>query len=105
MNNELKATLVKDLGIADLPQEAQDQVLASLGDIILRSTTTAIFERLNDEQRTEFDRLSADEDPDKIQEFLNKTIPNMPKLMEEEVKKTIARFKQAEDTVIDNEQI
>lgn len=105
MNNELKATLVKDLGIADLPQEAQDQVLASLGDIILRSTTTAIFERLNDEQRTEFDRLSADEDPDKIQEFLNKTIPDMPKLMEEEVKKTIARFKQAEDTVIDNEQI
>jgi succinate dehydrogenase flavin-adding protein (antitoxin of CptAB toxin-antitoxin module) len=105
MNNELKATLVKDLGIADLPQEAQDQILASLGDIILRSTTTAIFERLNDEQRVEFDRLSADEDPDKIQEFLNRTIPDMPKLMEEEVKKTIARFKQAEDTVIDNEQI
>ena len=103
MNNELKATLIKDLGIADLPQEAQDQVLASLGDIILRSTTTAIFERLNDEQRVEFEKLSADEDPAKIQEFLAQTIPDMQALMEQEVKKTIERFKQAEDTVIENE--
>lgn len=103
MNNELKATLVKDLGISDLPQEAQDQILVSLGDIILRSTTTAIFERLNDEQRMEFERLTADEDPAKIQEFLAKTIPDMPKLMEDEVKKTIARFKQADDKVIEKE--
>lgn len=103
MNNELKAMLAKDLGIHDLPEEAQDQILASLGDIILRSTTTAIFERLNDEQRTQFEQLSADEDPSKIQDFLTQNVPDMPKLMEEEVKKTIARFKQAEDSVVENE--
>lgn len=103
MNNELKAMLAKDLGIHDLPEEAQDQILVSLGDIILRSTTTAIFEKLSDEQRVEFEKLSADEDPTKIQEFLAQAVPNMQQLMEQEVKKTIARFKQAEDTVVENE--
>ena len=105
MNNELKATLIKELAIDALPPEAQDQILVSLGDIILRSTTTAIFEKLNPQQREEFERLTEDEDPEKIQEFLARTIPEMPQLMEAEVKKTIARFKEADDAVVERGEV
>lgn len=105
MNNELKNLLAKDLGIDALPEEAQDQILSRIGEIVLRSTTGAIFEKLTPEQREEFERLGADEDADKIQEFLARTVPDIQTLMEGEVKKTIARFKEAEDTVIEKEGI
>ena len=101
MDTELRALLVKDLGLTDLTEEAQDQILARLGEITLKAVTLAIFEKLPEEKRAEFDEIAAAEDPVKIQTFLAENIPNLKELMDAEIKKTVARFKEADDKVVE----
>lgn len=101
MDTELKALLVKDLGLTALPEETQDQILARLGEITLRAVVLTIFEKLPEEKRALFDEIATTEDPARIQAFLAENIPNLKELMDEELKKTVARFKEADDKVIE----
>lgn len=91
-NQELREILTKELGIGGLPEEAQDEIVGKLGEIILKSLTVAIFEKLPNDARTEFERIGAKGDHALIQEFLEKNIPDLHALMEEEVKKTLRNF-------------
>ncbi|MDO8604099.1 MAG: DUF5663 domain-containing protein [bacterium] len=91
-NTELREILIKELGIEGLPEEAQDEIVGKLGEIILKSLTVAIFDKLSGEAREEFERISEAGDSDLIQEFLEKSVPDLHLLMEEEVKKTLNNF-------------
>lgn len=91
-NQELREILVRELGIGGLPDEAQDEIVAKLGEIILKSLTVAIFEKLSTGAREEFEQISAKNDHTLVQEFLEKNIPNLSELMEAEVKKTLQNF-------------
>ncbi len=91
-NQELREILVKELGIGSLPEEAQDEIVGKLGEIILKSLTVAIFEKLPNDARAEFENIGAKGDPALIQEFLEKNVPDMHTLMEEEVKRTLQNF-------------
>lgn len=88
-NQEIRDALIKELGIGDLPEEAQNEIVDKLGEVILKSLTIAIFEKLSNEKREEFDRIGEKGDPALIQEFLDKNIPDMQTLMEEEIKRTL----------------
>lgn len=96
-NQELRDILIKELGIASLPEEAQDEIVGKLGEVILKSLTVAIFEKLSNDARIEFDRISAKGDHALIQEFLEENIPDLSILMEEEVKRTLQAFNQNEE--------
>lgn len=96
-NQELRDILIKELGIAGLPEEAQDEIVGKLGEVILKSLTVAIFEKLSNDARVEFDRISAKGDHALIQEFLEDNIPELSLLMEEEVKRTLQAFNQNEE--------
>ncbi|MBI5798478.1 MAG: hypothetical protein HZB10_00925 [Candidatus Yonathbacteria bacterium] len=91
-NQELRDILINELGIGGLPEEAQDEIVAKLGDIILKSLTVAIFEKLSNSARTEFEKITQKKDYALVQEFLEANVPDMHKLMEEEVKKTLQNF-------------
>lgn len=95
-NQELRDILIKELGIESLPEEAQDEIVSKLGEIILKSLTVAIFEKLSTEARAEFDRITEKGDHVMIQEFLEASVPDLHLLMEEEVKKTLQNFNQNE---------
>ncbi len=93
-DQELRTTLITELGIGDLPEEAQDEIVSKLGEIILKSVTVAIFEKLPAEARAEFDVISASGDNEILQEFLAKNVPDMPALMEAETKKILTAFRE-----------
>lgn len=95
-NQEIHDILVKELGIENLPREAQTEIVSKLGEIILKSITVTVFEQLPPESRTEFEAIAQSGDNERIQEFLGRTIPDMPDLMEAEVKKVLLAFKTAE---------
>lgn len=95
-NQELRDILIKELGIGELPDEAQEEIVAKLGDVILKSLTVAIFEKLSNDARTEFERISEKGDHVLIQEFLEENIPDLHVLMEEEVKRTLQNFAEIE---------
>lgn len=91
-NQELRDILIKELGIGGLPIEAQDEIAGRLGEVILKSLTVAIFEKLSSDAREEFDKISVSGDNTLIQEFLEKNVPEMHDLMEEEVRKTLQNY-------------
>lgn len=93
-NQELREIIIKELGIEILPPQAQDEIVGKLGEIILKSVTVAIYEKLSDDARAEFERIGKENDPDLIQRFLEEHVPDMQGLMEEEVKKTLQGFAQ-----------
>lgn len=95
-NPELRDILIKELGIGELPEEAQEEIVVKLGDVILKSLTVAIFEKLSNDARAEFERISAKNDHALIQEFLEENIPDMHTLMEEEVKRTLQNYAEME---------
>lgn len=94
-NKELREILINELGIQALPEEAQDEIVAKLGEVILRSVTVAIFEKLGDEARAEFERVSKEDEPELVQRFIEENVPDMQTLMEEEVKRTLKNFAEA----------
>jgi predicted solute-binding protein len=95
-NTELREIIIKELGIEILPPQAQDEIVAKLGEVILKSVTVAIFEKLSDEARAEFERISKEDEPELIQRFIDENIPDMESLMEEEVRKTLQSFAKRE---------
>ncbi len=99
-NNELRDILVAELGIGELPAEAQEEIVSKLGEIILKSVTVAIFEKLPQEARAEFETITASGDDERVQEFLAKNIPDMPALMEAEVKRVLLSFREGETEVV-----
>jgi len=88
-DQELREILIKELGIDSLPEEAQDEIVAKLGEVILKSLTVAIFEKLSNEARVEFEKIGEKGDHALIQEFLEENVPDMHTLMEEEVKRVL----------------
>lgn len=95
-NQELRDILIKELGISGLPEEAQDEIVTKLGDVILKSLTVAIFEKLPNDARTKFEHIAEKGGYELIQEFLEENIPDMHALMEEEVKKTLQNYAEIE---------
>lgn len=97
-NQEIREILIKELGIEGLPEEAQDEVVAKVGEFILKSLTVAIFEKLPNDAREDFERIAASDDQEAIQSFLEDHVPDLHVLMEEEVKKALQRFAENEAT-------
>lgn len=95
-NQELRDILINELGIGELPDEAQDEIVGKLGEVILKSLTVAIFDKLSNDARVEFEKISAKGDHALIQEFLEENIPDMHSLMEEEVRRTLQNYAELE---------
>jgi hypothetical protein len=92
-NQEIRDLLIKELAIENLSSEAQDEIVAKIGEMVLRSLTASIFERLTPSAREEFSRISTAGNPALIQEFLEENAPGIHQMIEEELKKTLDGFK------------
>lgn len=92
-DQELRTLLAKELGIEHLAEAAQDEIIAKIGDVVLKSLTVSILETLPPDAQAEFEAIGAQGNPALIQEFLAKHAPNIELLLAEEMQKTIAGFK------------
>lgn len=93
-NKELREILITELGIENLSGEAQDEIVSKVGEMVLKSLTESIFEKLSTPAREEFDRISATGNPALVQEFLEENAPGIQQMMEQELKKTLQSFKE-----------
>lgn len=88
-NQEIRNILIKELSIENLPEEAQNEIVSKLGEVILKSLTIAIFEKLSDEVRAKFEKVTEKGDYALVQEFLEEHVPDLHILMEQEIRKTL----------------
>jgi len=91
---DLNNSLIKDLGLEGLPREVQDEVVARLGENILRRITVSIVEKISPEARQEFDSISQAGDSERMKTFLNGQIPDFDNFVKGEVSKSVQEFKE-----------
>ena len=86
MVTNFKENIIKELGLEDLPEEKQAELLTTMTESILKRVTIAILERLSEEDKIKFDQVREANDPDKIIEFLREKIDNYDQMVEGVVK-------------------
>lgn len=97
MSNEnqdkIKEEIMRDLGFDKLTQEKQDEILAKIGEIILKKIFIATIDKLSPEDGENFRKmLKRGEGVESIEEFLGAKIPDYDMIIEkivEEVKEDI----------------
>lgn len=77
--NLLEKNLKAELGIDNLPQEIQEEVLEQFTEVLMKKIALKIFESLSEDKRKEFLLIQDEGDEEKIQAFLAANIVNFEK--------------------------
>ena len=98
MTNEISAenvigNIIDELGISDLPVDAQDRIISQFTENLVKSIALAIMERLPEDKRGEFEKLSEAGEQEKINQFLTAQIPDYQNLVQNEVNSAKEEFK------------
>lgn len=94
--DDLTKSIATDLGIADLPQNEQQILIAQFGEVALKAASLAVMEKLPDEKRAAFIALAQAGDPTAVQEYLNKELPDHENIARAAVQQEVASFKAAQ---------
>lgn len=93
-SNKLRELLLQEMDIGTLSTEAQNDILSKVGETVLTTLTTSIFEKLSENARNEFEKISVTGDRTLIQEFLDTNVPDLNTLVKEAIKKALAVYKE-----------
>ena len=85
--------ILNDLKIENLPEEEKKNLLASLSESFLRRITVRIYENLDETGRTEFEKIAAENNPTKLEEFLKTKIPNIEEIQKKELEELVSEVK------------
>lgn len=85
----LQKNIIKDLGIENLPGKEQEEMLLSMGRIIFQSILIRTMEELDEKGKDEFEKILTEKpnDEEAILGFLQKKIPNLNEIVNDEVEK------------------
>ena len=89
--NQVQQTIIDELGLTDLPQEKQDQLLVRMTEVVLKRIFLETMEKLTESQQAEYEKLiDGDADPEQLEIFLKEKIANY----DEMVVKVVTDFKE-----------
>lgn len=97
--DELKSIIAKDIGVENLSQEDQNEIISRLGGIITQRIVLEIIKRLPEENRNEYEEIGISGDEQKMQEFLGKYIPDAKNFIHDVIKKEIEDFKNTKNDI------
>ncbi len=87
------SSIVKDLGLSDVPVEMQQEIIVKLGETALKNSLVTVIDLLPEDLLSEFEKLTESADMEKTRYFLQKNIPDFDRIMKNEVKKVVDDFK------------
>jgi len=93
LQEEIKNTLIEQLGLSSLSEENKDIIISRFGESLLKRIVAVTLEKLPEEARAEFDTLSMEGDNDKMHDFLQSKIPGVEELIQVEIKKGVEEFR------------
>lgn len=94
MQDDQMKALANDLNIAHLSEQEQQELLAQFGEVALKAATVAILEKLPADKRQDFASAAETGDATKVQEFLNKEVPDHESLAKAAIDAEVRRFKE-----------
>ena len=81
--NKALLQLVKDLGIDNLPQDQQQQLIIKMTEVLLKRIFLETMERLGEQGRQEYEKMSEGEiEPEQVAEFFKEKIRNYDEMVE-----------------------
>lgn len=89
--NQTNQTLIDELGLSDLPQKKQEQLVIKMTEVLLKRIFLETMEKLNDHDKEEYEKMVENKAaPEQMEEFLKSKIKNYDDMTEE----IVAKFKQ-----------
>lgn len=101
----LRNFLVKEHGLDHIPKEEQSEIISKIGEAILIAQFIGIYEKIPENKRKEFDRIWDEEfgkvfreiNKKRIQNFLEKNVPDYLTIMKYEMVNVIESILELED--------
>ncbi len=91
MDTSLHTILVKALQISSLPEQEQQEMIASVGGIIYQAVLLRALEEMTEEQTTAFEKITEEStDPQTLFTFLRGNLQQFDQMIEEETMKFVA---------------
>lgn len=91
MQNKALQQLIEDLGIGNLPQDKQNELIIKMTEVLLKRIFLETMERLGENGREEYERMTEGEMiPDQVEAFFKEKIHDY----EEMVEKIVVEFKE-----------
>lgn len=88
---QIQKTIIDELGLNDLPQEKQDQLLIKMTEAVLNRIFVEIMEKLNENDQNAYEKMiDENASPEQLESFLREKIANY----DEMVANVIANFKE-----------
>ena len=89
MATTFKKNIVKELGLENLPEDRKMEILLGIGRIIQQNVILRILDKLPEEDKKDFDKLleKKGDKEEEILKFLQKKIPSLDKIVNEEIEK------------------
>jgi shikimate kinase len=98
----LQQNIIQELGLQDLSEDTQAEILAQMGEIVLKRVLVNSLEQLSENDLKEFEKIQETATPEEIEEFFNSRIPGyeqmVTKIVEDyknEFKETVNRLKES----------
>jgi hypothetical protein len=86
----LQKSIVEELGLQNLPQEKQEEILVKMTEVLLKKIYLETFEKLGEADRVELGgMLEGEAEPEKVEGYLRSKIENY----DEFVKEIVEEFK------------
>jgi hypothetical protein len=89
--NQIQKTLMEELGLTNLPQDKQEELVIKMTEVLLKRIFLETMEKLDDAGKDEYQKLVEGETatPEQMEEFLKSKIKNY----DEMVQKVVDEFK------------
>lgn len=88
---EIKKSLLDELGLANLPQEKKEELVAKMTEVVLKRIFLKTMESLDEKGQEEYSQIvDAGGPPEKLEEFLDTKIKNYDQM----VKDVLAQFRE-----------
>ncbi len=90
--DQIKKTLMEELGLSDLPQDKQEEMIIKMTEVLLKRIFLETMGKLDDQGKEEYQKLveGGNATPEQMEEFLNSKIKNYDDL----VQKVLDGFKE-----------
>lgn len=89
--NSIQKTLIDELGLADLPQEKQEQLMVKMTEVVLKRIFVETMEKLTEKDQEAYsEMIDKNAAPEEVEKFLTEKISGYNEM----VKKVVEDFKE-----------
>lgn len=94
MQDELSKSIIANLGISDLSNDEQRNIITQFGGVALKAATLSVLGELSESKRNEFLNISEAGNVSAIRAFLDREVPGHEEMVRAAVAEEVKRFRE-----------